>query len=564
MVATLTVPHAVSSNTFVVRLRRPFLRTLLASSLLATSACAQTTTTSSASGAPAAPVVKGRLPERLHRMNHQSLNRAELVALSSLQGILAKESAENIYLDDGNAGYRIWLDLFRRAPHTEVVDAPAFRDTLARFQNKVAGYILCRAGDPRSLDIAVSLAGPARGVVMDESLQPVAESLGWHPLYDTRDKDFAWLETVRPAAAPADVLVVQPKELPWQLRDYAVLADAQAMPAWHTADAIERFQALARCHPNATLLGWGDNDKEDELTFISRSSKAGLPLIPANHVRNLSVLSSLPATGALKQKPAPADHAAASPAPSRARVHTVTFVFTDGDNLSWLLFDFPTDRRWYGSPARGEISLGWGMAPSLAELAPGVVDWYYQQAASSSKARDVFIAGPSGDGYFFPSHMPADALDRHCRELNRLMGAADLGLVQIIDTDALDRTDLWGAYLAQPNIDGLIYFDYAPYDKEHGRITWAHGKPVVSAAAQLWGGAKNSSPDAIVARLNKAARDSHSTRGYSLVVVHAWTHTAADVVALARRLDSGVEVVAPDEFFQRIRANLAPAPEGTE
>lgn len=557
MVVTIPSPP-VASPSLAARMRPTLFKAVITGLALTSSACAQTITPTSAM-----PLVKGHFPERLYRLNHQTLNQAELVALSSLQGLLAKDGGENVYLDDNDAGYRIWLDLFRRPAGVEVVNAPPFREILARFQNKVGGYLLCRAGDARSLAIAVSLAGPVRGVVIDETLQPIAESLGWRLLHDTRDKDYAWLETVRPASARVNALVVQPKELAWQLRDYAVLVDAQTMPAWHTVDSIERFQTLARAYPGATLLGWGDNEKEDELAFIKRSSKAGLPLIPANHVRNLSVLSSLPASGDLKQKPAPAKNAT-GPAATRDNVHTATFVFTDGDNLSWLLFDFPTDRRWFGSPARGQVSIGWGMAPSLAELTPAVVEWYYRQAASSPEARDVFVAGPSGNGYFFPSHMPAEALHRHCQELDRLMAAADLGLVQVIDTDALDRTDIWGAYLAQPNIDGIIYFDYAPYDKEGGRITWAHGKPVVSAAAQLWGGARNSSSDAIVARLNQAARNSHSTRGYSLVVVHAWTHTVADVVALTQRLDPAVEVVAPDEFFQRIRANLGPDGEASQ
>jgi hypothetical protein len=478
------------------------------------------------------------------------------------------------------------------------------------------------------------------------------------------------------------------------------------------------------------ILGWGDGGREDEQTFVGRVSRLGLPLVPADHARNLSVLSSLPMPpGGLKQHRHPVAKQAAAEAPGSARVprvapgappdagrrsgsgslapgpeglggtpepargtpalpepsaavaiphsrkHTVTFVLSDGDNLGWLLFDCPVNDRWFASPARGRVPLGWGMAPVLAELAPGVVQWYYDAAAAAAatataaaagaaeipnpknqipkkfqisksqisnpaaaaapapaaaaadataaagaaeipnpetqspekfqgpnpkspepdsksqnaaplcagdslgfgssgfgicerrRAGDHFVAGPSGNGYFYPSLMPPGALAAHCAELNRLMGLADLRLVQVIDHGALARTDLWDAYLSQPNIDGLIYFDYAPYDKYRGRIVWARGKPVVSAAMQLWGPGghastpakpSRNSPDAVAARLNRAPRDPYSENGYSLVVVHVWTHTVADVAALAARLDPDVEVVAPDEFFRRVQANLAP------
>jgi hypothetical protein len=568
-------------------------------------------------------------PAKLFRIAHTRLSKPELVALTSLQGILAKDSAENIYLDDGSAGYKHWLEILETAHGTQVEDAASCRALLTHFAKAPAGYLLCRAADPRSLALAGTLAGPLRGIVIDEPLQSLAESLGWKQLHDTRDKDYAWIDRVLAASSSAEnpgtaanVIVSQPPGQVWQARDYAILANAQVVPApasskGNPADESEtRLAALARRPVRADappfILGWGDGEKEDEQTFIGRVSRLGLPLIPSDHARNLSVLSSLPAPdGGLKQHRAqlPAEPIE-NPKSKIQNTHTVTFVLSDGDNMSWLLFDCPVNDRWFASPARGQVPLGWGMAPALAEFAPGVMQWYYDAAAAgaaenpNSKSQipkksqktnsktqntgtppagdvlgfgslgfgicerrrvcDHFIAGPSGNGYFYPSLMPPGALAAHCAELDRLMGLSDLRLVQIIDNDAFERTDLWDAYLSQPNIDGLIYFDYAPYDKYRGRIAWARGKPVVSAAMQLWGPGDHAStpakpsrnsPDAVAARLNRAPRDPYSEKGYSLVVVHVWTHTVADVAALAARLDPGVEVVAPDEFFRRVQTN---------
>ncbi|WP_334319490.1 GxGYxYP family putative glycoside hydrolase [Termitidicoccus mucosus] len=586
----------------------------------------------------AATPPKGTPPAKLFRIAHTRLSKPELIALTSLQGILAKDSAENLYLDDGSAGYKHWLEILKTTHGTQVEDAASCRALLAHFAKAPAGYLLCRAADQRSLALAGTLAGPLRGIIIDEPLQSLADSLGWQQLHDTREKDYAWLdralaeanagtanvgpdlasgrECPRLSACPSnpgatqgralhaattpDIIVSQPPGQVWQARDYAVLANAQVVPApasgkGNPADESEtRLAARARQPTRAGalpfILGWGDGEKEDEQTFIGRVSRLGLPLIPSDHARNLSVLSSLPVPdGGLKQKGSATRTAKSTQKP--AKKHTVTFVLSDGDNMSWLLFDCPVNDRWFASPARGQVPLGWGMAPALAEFAPGVMQWYYDQAATavaevesdkyqvtrdssahpatmslhSALPRDHFIVGPSGNGYFYPSLMPPGALAAHCAELNRLMGLSDLRLVQIIDNDAFERTDLWDAYLSQPNIDGLIYFDYAPYDKYRGRIVWARGKPVVSAAMQLWGSGHHAStpakpsrnsPDAVAARLNRAPRDPYSEKGYSLVVVHVWTHTVADVAALAARLDPGVEVVAPDEFFRRVQANL--------
>jgi hypothetical protein len=38
--------------------------------------------------------------------------------------------------------------------------------------------------------------------------------------------------------------------------------------------------------------------------------------------------------------------------------HYASFLITDGDNLQWMLGDFPTDARWFGSPHRGKVGEG--------------------------------------------------------------------------------------------------------------------------------------------------------------------------------------------------------------
>jgi GxGYxYP putative glycoside hydrolase C-terminal domain len=139
------------------------------------------------------------------------------------------------------------------------------------------------------------------------------------------------------------------------------------------------------------------------------------------------------------------------------------FLITDGDNIQWMLGDFQSDPRWFASPHRGSLSLGWGISPTLLDLALSVMRWYYDNAGS-----DWFMVGPSGGGYLYPSRYPGADLAPHTARLPDAMDRADLGVVQIIDFDSFDDTRLWSTYLRRPAIEGLIYLEYSRYGHPQG------------------------------------------------------------------------------------------------
>ena len=185
------------------------------------------------------------------------------------------------------------------------------------------------------------------------------------------------------------------------------------------------------------------------------------------------VLSSVHSIDGLTQK--------AASGSATTKKHYVSFVVSDGDNVQW---DLRGLQQYYGNADRGSFSVGYGISPSLVDLAPSVLRWYYENA-SSGVAQDQFIAGPSGGGYVYPSRMISDDLDRFVRRLNVYMGLADLRIAEILDDqDSFDRTDLWSQYLRQPNIDALFYFGA----DARGRIGWADNKPVVGQRDVLWAG----------------------------------------------------------------------------
>jgi hypothetical protein len=64
------------------------------------------------------------------------------------------------------------------------------------------------------------------------------------------------------------------------------------------------------------------------------------------------------------------------------------------------------------------------------------------------------------------------------------------------------------------------------------------------------------SNDALVEALNSQSQDPASAGGYSVVAVHAWTHTVTDVHYVMSRLNEGVQLVTADKFIERYVANV--------
>ncbi len=202
--------------------------------------------------------------------------------------------------------------------------------------------------------------------------------------------------------------------------------------------------------------------------------------------------------------------------------------------------------------------MGWGISPGLAELAPIAMQWFYKESARTG-GKDGFVAGPSGLGYFYPSQYPIARLREQVVALNRLMEESDLRVVQILDFHAFSRLDLWSLYTLQPAIQGLLYLEFAPYHGAKGQVVFTNGKPIIAAREVLWKGLCEE--EELIGRLNRAERNPSSAQGYSLVAVHAWSKSLADIQKVVKGLAPEVEVLDPEAFVERVRFHLAPVPD---
>ncbi|MBU2808866.1 hypothetical protein HF285_11505 [Acidithiobacillus ferrooxidans F221] len=121
---------------------------------------------------------------------------------------------------------------------------------------------------------------------------------------------------------------------------------------------------------------------------VKLASEFGKVTVVSDYVHNLSVFSGV-RLAVLRQKFAP------PPKLDRSKVY-LSFTISDGDNLNtWQDFFW----HWFKSPYHDKFAVGWGMSPTLIDVAPTIARWYYEHAG----AKDEFFADVSGVGYIYPS-----------------------------------------------------------------------------------------------------------------------------------------------------------------
>ncbi len=461
---------------------------------------------------------------------------AEQALLASLQGQLNRTNA-TLWLR--GVGASTWVLEEVRAEGMTCRTNLTVWSALELSRDRVQGFITCSVTNA-SLNVATSLAGPRRAVVADVSLRPNLIAQGWRELLDVRGLSEMAAWTQFRGDFTAGVLVHQPWSKPLHLRDLAV---ARGAFTCFDVTPAERTRVVRELGLGTRVFGWG----RDEHEFVSEVSAGGGVVIPSDWALNLSALARLPA--AIPPRPR-----RPAPTPLQAGERVVAFVVTDGDNVQWLLNGFVDSPGFWASPQRGRFAVTWELAPALAQLAPRVCARLFRTASD----QDDFIAGPSGDGYWFPSRSPdAGAVARGGA---RAMAEAQLELTTVLNSGGgMEAADVVAAV---PGVRGVLYKDYAPYHKWRGAVRWSAGKPIISYRHLLWEQKRADGtlrpdwlPEGVAAAIERlpagVARDGES---FALINVHAWSFrdSGGPMGAIARtveRLPAGTRVVTATEFF---------------
>ncbi len=180
---------------------------------------------------------------------------------------------------------------------------------------------------------------------------------------------------------------------------------------------------------------------------------------------------------------------------------------------------------------------------------------YYDTEGKTDGERDYFVAGPSGLGYIYPENYGNIA--SYAALTGAFMEKADLTIVNVIGSTSPPTIPMNSLvpYLNQNHIEAMFYYPYSNYAGCNGQITWANGKPIITARYNLWSG-EFEDPQSLAGKLNASSTDITSPGGYSLVAVHVWTNSVSDVCQCTKLLNKNIRVVAPDEFVSLIKQNV--------
>lgn len=127
------------------------------------------------------------------------------------------------------------------------------------------------------------------------------------------------------------------------------------------------------------ILGWWP----EERSGIGEGTRYGVSTIPSDFYENSTVHAAMP-------------HVMHIPAvPKKPRLENKIYLalfFSDGDNVQYC--QHRMSELW-GNKDRGTVPLNWTVSPGLADIGPGILNYFYDTATQN----DCFASGPSGLGY---------------------------------------------------------------------------------------------------------------------------------------------------------------------
>ena len=412
-----------------------------------------------------ASTVSDVIPDEMYVIDLNSMPTHMRFTALTLQGLVAKDKPEILVKQGGLTDFiRAEMELEGTVFH----DGASVWWLLSKYSDYIDGIVVCGT-DMNSINCATSLCGPMRAIgVYETILDQVQDRTGLQVIADVRGLSEIDIYNTYKDLFDHEMLVdVNKVDF---LRDISITRNAFT---FYNVDSSTRIHFIDGLTSQGMVMGWGSNAEYGWVKDVSLANAAG---VPADWCKNLSTLSKLHTS-----IPKPPRR---YPAPVQEGERIVAFSMSDGDNLQIMAGGFITDSKFFGHPARGTFPISWEFPPSMGYLVPRGVRSYYNEANTGDNL-DCFIAGPSGAGYAF-HHFMSDR-STYAKNTGHAMNNCGLTIASLINDNSgnMAETD---QFLDRPEIMGVVYKDWVPYNRRKGAIYWHNGKPCVSYKFLLWGG----------------------------------------------------------------------------
>lgn len=352
---------------------------------------------------------------------------SENAFLLSLQGIVNTNSPTLYFIYPKDYDYNFTTKLYNfYKDHLgySFTELQNMGEALKVFRDSVKGYIIWDKAARASLNVAFTLAGLTKSVVITQDMLPMVKAAGLKEVADFRHKFngktdaqvYSWAYSHYGKRCSRKYIVwmggVSGNQMKPGIADFGIsegsfFADLSTDPKDSVEYALSK-KILSHQPPLSMLMGWHSYAKDLERNYVTLASHYGIRVEGLNTFPNLSFTSRTPPSPGFKFT----NNNQAVPGgiyKPKNKVY-ITCVQTDGLGLG----------AWNDS-LRGSIPYAWEVTINWVWMCPVLLELYYQHATNN----DFFFGSLSGPGYMYPKAIPPKLLppvislaDSLCRELD--------------------------------------------------------------------------------------------------------------------------------------------------
>lgn len=330
-----------------------------------------------------------------------SMRRDEQLAAATLQGIVNRTAVRILLLDmQADEGAETWPKTFGLA-----YERSDFISVFRKYAAEADGAVLY--GMEKShhyLNLACTAAATQNAIPLTKPLYdrlcgegivlPMLEDLTALEMTEARDIYLYAYDKYWPKNTHRLILSQNPHET-FHLRDLIAAAGCAVIFTENRREeerlVYEKF--LADMEPGrAIAAGW----YTEERSGITTATAFGLSTVPADLYCNFTVYAQDKEVRIRPEPPLPA---------LENKIYAALFV-SDGDNIQ---YNERFMRKFWEktADARGKSCINWTISPSLCDVAPDMLNYYYDNATD----KDCFVSGPSGLGYAMPVNTLAEEIE---------------------------------------------------------------------------------------------------------------------------------------------------------
>ncbi|MBN2162760.1 MAG: discoidin domain-containing protein [Pontiellaceae bacterium] len=333
----------------------------------------------------------------------QDLSKDEQITFSALQGLVNRKQPRILLLDRrSDEGMTTWPETAGLALRdADELDSPY--ELIEKYEGEIKGVVLYDPEkNPHYRNLAGTVAGikralPVTSDVYEKMKQqgielPVSTNLTRLEL-DSSLEIYEYLyENYWDQCDKRLIVSAGPGHDFHHTRDIAAAVGAAVVwldnrePA--ERDLMRKFFGDMKAG-EAIVLGWYTTERSG----ITTASEFGIGTLPADFFMSGSVYAGTDHTLRIPKVP--------KMPKLENKVYVAVFI-SDGDNIQYC--QHAMRKIWDNAKrSRGKVALNWTISPGLADIAPCIMNYYYDQASDM----DCFTTGPSGMGYM----MPCNTLD---------------------------------------------------------------------------------------------------------------------------------------------------------